>query len=203
MRDHSVPGGTASLLDSVRACELCAPVLPVSPRPVLQFHSSARILIASQAPGRIVFETGIPFNDRSGDRLRSWLGVTREQFYDERLFAIVPMGFCYPGSGRSGDLPPRPECARKWRKQLLQTLSAVDLVIAVGSYAVAYHLSPQLSLTDAVKRWRECPSNLLPLPHPSPRNTHWLRKNDWFERELIPELRTRVGAALQPNNQKG
>jgi len=185
-----------SLLDSVRACTLCAPVLPVEPRPVLQFHPSARILLASQAPGRIVHRTGIPFDDKSGDRLRDWMGVNREQFYDERLFAIVPMGFCYPGSGRSGDLPPRPECAKQWRGRLLDELEGVDLVLAVGQHAVAYHLGEKLSLTEAVKRWREWPSGLIALPHPSPRNTHWLQKNAWFERDLVPELRKRIEAAL-------
>lgn len=188
---------TASLLDSIRACDLCAPVLPVEPRPVLQLHPSARILIASQAPGRIVHETGIPFNDKSGDRLRHWLGVDRAQFYDERLFAIVPMGFCYPGTGRNGDLPPRPECAKRWRKSLLDELEDVDLVLAVGRHAVAYHLGRKLSLTESVARWREWPMDLLPLPHPSPRNTHWLQRNEWFERELVPELRARVEASIE------
>jgi uracil-DNA glycosylase len=193
-----------SLLDSIRACDLCAPVLPVEPRPVLQFHPSARILIASQAPGRIVHETGIPFNDASGDRLREWLGVDRERFYDERVFAIVPMGFCYPGSGSSGDLPPRPECAKQWRGPLLDALSNVELVLAVGRYAVAYHLGAKLSLTEAVERWREWRPGLLPLPHPSPRNRSWLQKHDWFERELVPELRARVEACIaKPRTNRG
>jgi uracil-DNA glycosylase len=187
---------TECLLDSIRSCRLCAPELPVEPRPVLQFHPSARILIASQAPGRIVHETGVPFDDRSGDRLRGWLGVDRERFYDQELFAIAPMAFCFPGAGKSGDLPPRRECAEKWREELLEELADVELVLAVGHYAVAYHLGTKLSLTESVRRWREWPSSLLPLPHPSPRNTYWLRKNGWFEAELVPELRARVEGVL-------
>jgi uracil-DNA glycosylase len=185
-----------SLLASIRACELCRAVLPVEPRPVLQFHASARILIASQAPGRIVFETGVPFNDASGERLRGWLGVTREQFYDERLFAIAPMGFCYPGSGRSGDLPPRPECAKQWRRPLLDALSKVELVLAVGRYAIGYHLGRKRSLTETLVDRRGWPPDAMPLPHPSPRNNGWLRRNEWFERDRVPELRARVRAIV-------
>jgi uracil-DNA glycosylase len=194
---------TASLLDSIRGCDLCAPSLPVEPRPVLQLHPSARILVASQAPGRIVHETGIPFNDRSGDRLRMWLGVDREQFYDEKIFAIVPMGFCYPGTGKSGDLPPRPECAPRWRALALAELPRLELVLAIGQYAVAYHLGGKRSLTESVKRWRDGPHDVLPLPHPSPRNTLWLKKNDWFERDLVPEIRSRVAALVKASTQEG
>ncbi len=193
---------SVSLLAEVRACRICAADLPVPPRPVLQFHPDAPILIASQAPGRIVHETGIPFNDRSGDRLRSWLGVDRDRFYDERCFAIVPMGFCFPGTGKGGDLPPRPECAEAWRARLMDELRSPQLVLAVGRYAIDWHLREQSprkrSLSEIVKDWRACPPGVLPTPHPSPRNTNWLKQNAWFERELVPELRARVSRLLGP-----
>ena len=190
---------TECLLDSIRACRICAPVLPVVPRPVLQFHRSARILIASQAPGRIVYEIGIPFNDRSGDRLREWMGVKREQFYDERLFAIAPMGFCFPGAGKSGDLPPRRECARRWRLRLFDQLPQIELMVLVGGYAQRWHLgrSAGSSVTETVRAWRNIlerpgPCRCLPVPHPSWRNNGWLKANPWFEVELLPCLRREV-----------
>lgn len=186
-----------TLLARVRACQLCAAHLPHSPRPVLQAHTSARILIAGQAPGRKVHASGVPFDDASGERLRAWLGITRETFYDPRQVAILPMGFCYPGTGRSGDLPPRPECAPAWRQPLLGHLPHLRLTLLLGQYALAWHLPLHRGpLTDAVRQWRSHGPGLLALPHPSPRNNGWLRQNPWFEAELLPELRARVARAL-------
>jgi uracil-DNA glycosylase len=186
-----------SLLSSVRACTLCADHLPLGPRPVVQLHPAAKILIVGQAPGRKVHETGVPFNDASGERLRTWLGVTREVFYDPRQIALLPMGFCYPGTGAGGDLPPRAECAATWRKPLLATLRQLQLTLVLGSYAQAYHFGPGASsVTDRVKAWRSTWPLLVPLPHPSPRNNRWLRKNPWLERELLPAVRRRVAQVL-------
>ena len=187
----------ASLLAEVRACTLCAAHLPLGPRPVLQLDPAARILIAAQAPGRKVHDTGVPFDDASGERLRSWLGVTRAQFYDARRFAIVPMGLCYPGKGRGGDLPPRPECAPRWRPALLQALTQLRLTLVIGQYAAAWHLPDERSgLTAAVQNWRRYWPTLMPLPHPSPANNRWLARHRWFEHELVPRLRERVGQIL-------
>lgn len=196
--DASSPANNTALLAVVRACTLCADKLPLGPRPVLQLDPAARILVAAQAPGRKVHETGIPFNDASGDRLRAWLGVTREQFYAPALFAIVPMGLCYPGKGGSGDLPPRPECAPRWRASLLQGLARLQLTLVVGRYAADYHLPAERDgLTAAVQAWRKYWPAVVPLPHPSPTNNGWLARNAWFERELVPLLRTRVAEALR------
>lgn len=188
-----------TLLSEVRACTLCAGHLPLGPRPVLQAHAAARILIAGQAPGKKVHQTGIPFDDPSGDRLRDWLGLSRESFYDAMQVAILPMGFCFPGSGKSGDLPPRPECAPAWRAALLEQLTNVRLTLVIGRYAQAYHL-PEAgsSVTDAVIDWRKNWPEMLPLPHPSPRNNRWLKRNPWFEAEVLPGLRRRVAEILAP-----
>ena len=186
-----------ALLHRVRACTICADYLPLGPRPVLQAGSGARILIAGQAPGRKVHASGIPFDDASGQRLRAWLDITRETFYDPRQVAILPMGFCYPGTCRSGDLPPRPECAPAWRQPLLGHLPHLRLTLLLGQYALAWHLPQHCGpLTDAVRQWRGHGPGLLALPHPSPRNNGWLRQNPWFEAELLPELRARVARAL-------
>lgn len=183
-----------ALLEEVRACRLCAAHLPLGPRPVLQVDPHARVLIAGQAPGRRVHESGVPFQDASGERLRTWMGIAPEPFHDASRVAILPMGFCYPGAGRSGDLPPRPECAQTWRRRLLSGLPRVELTLVIGQYAHAYHLGAarKPSLTETVRAWREYGPALLPLPHPSPRNTPWLRANPWFERELVPALRRRI-----------
>jgi len=187
----------ASLLSEVRGCVLCAKHLPLGPRPVVQMHRSARILIAGQAPGRKVHETGVPFNDASGDRLRAWLGLSREVFYDAGQVAILPMGFCFPGTGRSGDLPPRPECAPAWRAALMSHLKHLRLTLVIGQYAQAYHLPNEAgSVTEAVKAWRKNWPHTVPLPHPSPRNNLWLKRNPWFETELVPALRRRVAEVL-------
>lgn len=185
-----------ALLRDIRACTLCAAHLPHGVRPVLQASATSRLLIAGQAPGRKVHESGIPFDDASGERLRDWLGLDRATFYDAARVAIVPMGFCYPGKGKSGDLPPRPECAPAWQAQLLPHLREVRLTLAIGQYAQAWHLPDAASLTEAVMAWRERWPHLLALPHPSPRNNLWLKRNPWFERELVPALRERVAQAL-------
>lgn len=198
MRDSAVPGRRFDvLLQNVRACRICEAALPAGPRPILQIHPGARVLIAGQAPGRKVHESGIPFDDASGNRLRDWMGVTRETFYDPSLVAILPMGFCYPGPGTSGDLPPRPECAPAWRKPLLQGIPDLQLTLVVGAYAQAYHLKdPRGTVTEIVRRWQKYSPSIVPLPHPSPRNNLWLRRNSWFETELIPMLQHRVRLAL-------
>ena len=188
------------LLSEIRDCQLCAAHLLLGPRPVLQAHPAARILIAGQAPGRKVHETGLPFNDPSGDRLRQWLGVTRDQFYDPHLFAIVPMGFCFPGTGKGGELPPRTECALTWRSKILDQLPAIRLTLVLGQYAQAWHLKDQQhkTLTGTVAAWREfLPSNVLPLPHPSPRNIRWFKSNPWFEADVVLELRKRAAKLLR------
>jgi uracil-DNA glycosylase len=187
------------LVNEVSNCEVCKPFLPSGPRPIIQFHPKASILIAGQAPGRKVHETGIPFDDPSGDRLREWLGVDRDTFYDARKFAILPMGFCYPGTGKSGDLPPRPECAETWRARLLAHLPNIKLTLVIGQYAQDYHLadSSYKTLTETVKAWKEFWPERLPLPHPSPRNNIWLKRNPWVTTDLLPVLRKQVQAILK------
>ena len=186
------------LKNEIDQCNLCADHLPLGPRPVYQAHPDAKILVVGQAPGTAVHKTGIPFNDPSGDRLRQWMGVSKDVFYDPRQIALVPMGFCYPGRGTGGDLPPRPECANTWRKQLLEHLSRVELTLAIGRYAIDWHLSPgkQLSLTKIVTQWNTYGPDVIPLPHPSPRNTLWLRKNPIVESEIIPVVQTQVARLL-------
>lgn len=187
----------ASLLTEVRHCTLCAEHLPLAPKPIFQLHPNARILVASQAPSRRAHESGKSFADVSGDRLRDWLGLTPEVFYDPQRIAIMAMGFCFPGKGQAGDLPPRPECAIAWRQKLLSQLKNLQLTLVIGQYAQAYHLpNAGKSVTRAVQSWREHWPNVVPLPHPSPRNNLWLRRNPWFEAKLLPELRARVAAVL-------
>lgn len=165
---------------------------------MLQASTAARILIAGQAPGRRAHASGTPFDDASGERLREWMGIDRATFYDASRIAILPMGFCYPGSGRSGDLPPRPLCAASWRRALLENLPQIELTLALGSHAQAFHLGAGGgSLTERVRAWRQSRPDVLPLPHPSPRNNGWLRRNPWFEAELLPALRARVARILE------
>jgi uracil-DNA glycosylase len=182
-----------------RACAICADELPLGPRPVFRVSPTARLLIVGQAPGTKVHETGIPWNDASGDRLRDWLRLDREIFYDESRIAIVPMGFCYPGvDARGGDRPPRKECAPHWHKRFLPLMPTIELTLLVGLYAQAHYLGARRkgSLTDTVHAFRDYGANFMPLPHPSWRNTGWLKKNPWFESELLPTLRRRVTTLL-------
>lgn len=187
------------LMREVRACTLCAPYLPLGPRPVVRGLPSARLLVVSQAPGTKVHETGLTFNDRSGDRLRLWMGVDRDTFYDERRIAVMPMGMCYPGRyAQGGDRPPRPECAPTWHRRILAAWPRIELTLLVGSYAIDYYLrqSKRPSMTETVRAWRDYLPRYLPLPHPSWRTTVWERRNPWFAEEILPELRRRVGALL-------
>ena len=207
------------LADEIRACRICverpdgAP-LPHEPRPVLRVSATARLLIAGQAPGIRVHKSGLPFDDPSGDRLRAWLGMDRETFYDTRRVCIAPMGFCFPGYDASGgDLPPRKECARNWHDLLFERLPQVDIVLAIGGYAHRYHfarlgrpLAKAARVDEVVRRWREfsdAKPRLFPLPHPSWRNTGWLKRNSWFEAEVLPDLRAAVAkAASSPERSK-
>jgi uracil-DNA glycosylase len=188
-----------ALLGEVRACRICAAHLPHGPRPVLRARPSARLLIVGQAPGTRVHETGVPWNDPSGDRLRDWLGLDRERFYDERAVAIVPIGLCYPGrDAGGGDLPPRPECAPLWHPRLGAELDAVELVLLVGGYAQRYYLGARagVSVADTVRAWRDHLPRYIPTPHPSWRTRAWVRRNPWFESDLLPYLRGRVAEVL-------
>jgi uracil-DNA glycosylase len=195
---RKAPDSLDQLLVEVRACRLCEPELPLGPRPVLRASPSARILVVGQAPGTAVHASGIPFDDPSGERLRDWMGVDSQTFYDASRIAIIPMGFCYPGRGRSGDLPPKRRCARTWRQRLVDQLPEIELTLAIGQYAIAWHLPEArgLTLTETVRRHNEWGANRLPMPHPSPRNNLWLAKNPWFEIEVVPQLQARVARAL-------
>lgn len=184
-------------VEKIKACDLCVDDLPLGPRPVVQVHEKAKILISGQAPGIKVHRSGVPFDDASGERLRLWMGIDRTTFYDPFQIAILPMGFCYPGKGISGDLPPQKRCAGTWRQQLLDHLTEVKLTLVIGAYAQQWHLRQQdLNLTETVKQWRKFGDNMMPLPHPSPRNNIWLKKNAWFETEVVPALQTRVQDTL-------
>ena len=210
------PAGIASLAASIAQCRICrdhplkgeADRLPHEPRPVAVLSATARLLIAGQAPGLRVHESGLPFNDASGNRLRDWMDVTREEFYDARRLAIVPMGFCFPGYDAKGsDLPPRKECAPAWRSQVMAAMPQIDTILVIGQYASAWHLGSQRkpSMTETVMNWRQYflaneGPRVLPLPHPSWRNSGWLRKNPWFEAELIPVLRHNVDSLVRGTN---
>lgn len=186
-----------SLVSELQACRACEPTLPLGARPIFQLDRRARILVASQAPGRVAHEKGRPFDDASGDRLRAWLGVSRDTFYDPACFAIFPMGLCFPGKAASGDLPPRAECAPLWRRRALDALPNIRLTLAIGQHALAWHLQSRASVDVLVTAWREnLARGLLPLPHPSPRNQNWLKQRPWFEAEVLPSLRQAVSRAL-------
>ncbi|WP_414931781.1 uracil-DNA glycosylase family protein [Vibrio europaeus] len=181
------------LLKELRACKACEPKLPLGANPVIQASSSAKLLIIGQAPGTRVHETSIPWNDPSGNRLREWLALDKETFYDPNKIAIMPMGLCYPGKGKSGDLPPRKECAPLWHQRVLEQLPNIEMTLLIGQYAQNYYLSDKpKTLTETVQHWQRWAPNYLPLPHPSPRNTLWLKKNPWFEAEVVPFIRTYV-----------
>lgn len=186
-----------ALLEEIHACTLCQPSLPFDAKPILQVSPKARLLIAGQAPGRKAHESGKPFDDASGDRLREWMGISRELFYRSDLIAIVPMGFCFPGTGKSGDLPPRPECARTWQNRLMAQLPSLETTLVIGQYAQNYHLArKRQTVTKTVNEWRESWPKIVPLPHPSPRNNLWLKRNPWFEEKLIPKLRKQVARII-------
>ena len=185
------------LLSQVRSCQICAG-LPLGPKPILQLSTTAKILIAGQAPGRITHHKGIPFDDPSGNRLRQWLGVSKDEFYDASKIAIIPMGFCFPGTGKGGDFPPRKECADTWREQLLAKLEHIDLTLVIGQYALEWHIDDgkKMKLTDRVAAWQNYMPNMSPLPHPSPRNNLWLKRNPWFEKDVLPALKFRVSELI-------
>ena len=187
-----------ALFRQIRQCDVCASHLPLGPNPVIRGSAKARVLIIGQAPGTKVHATSIPWNDPSGDRLRDWLGVNKDTFYDENNIAIMPMGLCYPGRGKSGDLPPRVECAPKWHQPVLNQMPDIKLTLLIGQYAQNYYLGKsQMNLTQRVQNWQDYRPRYWVLPHPSPRNNIWLKRNPWFERELLPELRTSFQQALK------
>lgn len=194
MARHGSPRSLDDLLAEVRACRACETHLPLGPRPVLQADAAARILVVGQAPGARVHASGIPWDDRSGARLREWMGIDAEHFYDPTRVAIVPMGFCYPGRGSSGDLPPRRGCAPLWQDRLIAQLPGIELTLLVGAYAQTHHLrrTGHVSVTRTMHNWRAHAPAVIPLPHPSPRNIAWFKANPWFDNELLPVLRQSV-----------
>ena len=185
------------LLREMRRCSICEG-LELGPKPIFKLSGNARILIAGQAPGRLAHQRGLPFDDPSGDRLRAWLGVDRNTFYNDDRIAIFPMGLCFPGTGKSGDMPPRPECAPAWRDRVLDRLKQLCLTVVIGRYAIDWHLPPlsRKSVADAVRQAAGPDTATIVLPHPSPRNIRWFRNNPWFEREIVPQLQSRVARAL-------
>ncbi|CAG7856264.1 hypothetical protein MCAMS1_00681 [biofilm metagenome] len=185
-----------STLAQVRSCDLCASHLPFPPKPILQIHPEACILIAGQAPGRKAHDAGRPFADASGIRLRDWLGIPESVFYSETTIAILPMGFCYPGSDSHGDRQPRTECAAHWRHRLLALMPNIEMTILVGHYAQAWHLGKNVNLTETVRNWRAVWPCYLPIPHPSPRNNLWIKRNPWFETEILPKAKERIAALI-------
>lgn len=194
-----------SLMLQVKQCRLCENELPFEPNPILQASAHSKILIAGQAPGIKTHQKSIPFDDQSGDRLRAWLGVNKAQFYNEKLFAILPMGFCYPGKGKSGDLPPIPRCANTWRSALLAKLNQVELTILLGKYAIKWHMHSKAPITKLAKQGftlsntQSIKSTQIVLPHPSPRNNIWLKKNAWFEEDIIPKLQKTIATIISKN----
>jgi len=188
-----------TLLSEIKRCQICASELALGPRPVVSFHQDSKIVIIGQAPGSIVHKTGIPWDDMSGKNLRQWMGVDSDTFYDNKKLAIVPMGFCYPGKGKSGDLPPRIECAPEWHVQILQTLKSVELVLLIGKYAQDYYLKDRAerNLTETVRAYNNYLPRYFVLPHPSPRNNIWMKKNEWFAKDVLPTLKNTVEKILK------
>lgn len=188
-----------TLLKEIRACQICASALDHEPRPVLSLHKDSKIVIIGQAPGSVVHRTGIPWDDKSGENLRRWMDVDKDQFYDEKLMAIIPMGFCYPGKGKTGDLPPRKECAPAWHSLLFEHLKKVELTLLIGKYAQDYYLKGnKKNLTDRVAQYADYLPKFFVLPHPSPRNNIWMKKNDWFKEDVLPHLKDIVGKIIKP-----
>lgn len=187
------------LLERIQACEICKEHLPYGPRPVVRAGTGARIAIVGQAPGARVHRSGIPWDDASGKELRSWLGMHADDFYDDHRVALVPMGFCYPGKGSSGDLPPRPECASHWHPQLFARMPSLRLILLIGSYAQRRYLArdAKANLTETVRSFEEYLPNYFPLPHPSPRNRFWLSKNPWFREEVLPSLKENISLCMR------
>lgn len=187
-----------NLLSEIRNCTVCKDFLPNAPRPIIQASKSSKVVIIGQAPGQKVQNSGIPWDDASGNNLRAWLGVDKQTFYDEEIFALIPMGFCFPGTGKSGDLPPRHECAPLWHQQVLKAMTEVKLTILIGQYAQSYYLGNDCksTLTETVKNYKEYLPRYLPLPHPSPRNNIWQTKNDWFKEALISELHNKINLVI-------
>lgn len=203
MTDQRIPANEdfSVLLRQVRQCRHCEPHLPLGANPVVQLHPDAQLMIIGQAPGTRVHATGIPWNDPSGDRLRRWLDMDREMFYDPHRIAIMPMGFCYPGKGKSGDLPPRKECAPLWHERLLEHLPNIKLTLLIGQYAQQRYLSNDYkTLTERVQNWRASTPLLLPMPHPSPRNVRWFQRHPWFEAEVVPWLQQQTRLLFPPDD---
>lgn len=191
------------LLAEIRDCTICAEHLPFGPRPIVAAHEEARILVIGQAPGKRVHESGIPWDDPSGTRLREWMGVDEKTFYDPKKLALMPMGFCYPGTGKSGDLPPRPECREAWHEALLRRLPNVRLTLLLSRYAQSAYLQDGgKTVTENVRAWNDFAPSRIPLPHPSPRNNIWLKKNPWFAAKLLPVLQASVAKALRARGRK-
>lgn len=183
-----------TLLTEIRRCQICAEALDHKPRPILSVHKNSKIVIIGQAPGSVVHRTGIPWDDKSGDNLRRWMDVDKAQFYDEKLMGIIPMGFCYPGKAKSGDLPPRKECAPTWHSQLFEHLQNVELTLLIGKYAQDYYLEKnKLNLTNRVMQYTDYLPKYFVLPHPSPRNNIWMKKNEWFKEDVLPHLKELIG----------
>ncbi|WP_207535557.1 uracil-DNA glycosylase family protein [Desertivirga arenae] len=191
-----------TLVEEIRRCVICKEGLGWGPRPVVQLSSSSKIIIVGQAPGRRVHETGIPWNDASGKTLRAWLGINESVFYNPEYFSIMPMGFCYPGKGKSGDLPPRTECAPLWHSRIMDLFISKPLILLIGQYAQRYYLGKNYKsgLTETVRAYKDYLPQYFPLPHPSPRNKNWVKINPWFEEEVIPDLRERVKDLLKRNS---
>lgn len=186
------------LLSEIQSCTICKDHLPNPPLPVVRASENSKILVIGQAPGRLVHESGIPWNDPSGNRLRDWLEVDKELFYNEDVFALIPMGFCYPGTGNSGDFPPRKECAPEWHEKLLKSIPNLELTLLIGAYAQKYYLGKEMkkNLTETVRATHEYYPKFIALPHPSPRNNIWMKKHPWFESEVLPLLKLRMDALL-------
>ncbi|MGB0869359.1 MAG: uracil-DNA glycosylase family protein [Flavobacteriales bacterium] len=190
------------LTSQIADCKVCEAHLPHAPNPVISVHPKSKIVIIGQAPGKAVHETNIPWNDKSGNNLRVWMNLTKEEFYDESFISIIPMGFCYPGTGKSGDLPPRKECAKLWHKPLFDELEQVELILLIGKYAQDYYLKKRIkkNLTETVKNFQAYLPKYFVLPHPSPRNNIWMKKNDWFKHLVLPELKTEIERLKKSRN---